>query len=153
VAVADKAQQASALKMLCEFGSHGALGKADVAILNNAFPGLNLKCYREKANVHPKGLLNPSLKKGATVECLGGWIAAASIARHLGAKYMEALGRGTEFWRAMEAIRKTLGLCPRCGGLLESVKVHNATSRRDSKTVICPPCGVAEAMEDAGLGG
>lgn len=36
--------------------------------------------------------------------------------------------------------------CPKCGDDMQQPRV--AVSRRDNKTIICPECGVAEALLD-----
>lgn len=38
--------------------------------------------------------------------------------------------------------------CPRCGGKMDSVLIHNALSRRDT-IYVCGKCGMNEAIEDA----
>jgi len=39
--------------------------------------------------------------------------------------------------------------CPRCGdNPLHPVKAFNALSRVDNKTMVCSPCGMAEAIID-----
>lgn len=39
-------------------------------------------------------------------------------------------------------------ICPKCG---ESYKGRPALSRNDGKTLICPDCGVREALESIGV--
>ena len=46
-----------------------------------------------------------------------------------------------------ENIRRT-ALCPRCGRLYEG---HPALSRADNETLICPDCGVREALSSIGV--
>ena len=41
------------------------------------------------------------------------------------------------------------GICPKCG---QSYKGRPALSRNDEKTLICPDCGVREALESIGVG-
>ena len=41
------------------------------------------------------------------------------------------------------------GICPKCG---QSYKGRPALSREDDKTLICPDCGVREALESIGVG-
>lgn len=41
------------------------------------------------------------------------------------------------------------GICPKCG---QSYKGRPALSREDNKTLICPDCGVREALESIGVG-
>lgn len=41
------------------------------------------------------------------------------------------------------------GICPKCG---QSYKGRPALSRDDGKTLICPDCGVREALESIGVG-
>ena len=40
-------------------------------------------------------------------------------------------------------------VCPKCG---QSYKGRPALSRYDGKTLICPDCGVREALESIGVG-
>ena len=40
-------------------------------------------------------------------------------------------------------------VCPKCG---QSYKGRPALSREDNKTLICPDCGVREALESIGVG-
>ena len=40
------------------------------------------------------------------------------------------------------------GICPKCG---QSYKGRPALSRNDGKTLICPDCGVWEALESIGV--
>ena len=40
------------------------------------------------------------------------------------------------------------GICPKCG---QSYKGRPALSREDNKTLICPDCGVREALESIGV--
>lgn len=40
------------------------------------------------------------------------------------------------------------GICPKCG---QSYKGRPALSREDDKTLICPDCGVREALESIGV--
>ena len=40
------------------------------------------------------------------------------------------------------------GICPKCG---QSYKGRPALSRGDGKTLICPDCGVREALESIGV--
>lgn len=40
-------------------------------------------------------------------------------------------------------------VCPKCG---QSYKGRPALSRGDGKTLICPDCGVREALESIGVG-
>ena len=40
------------------------------------------------------------------------------------------------------------GICPKCG---QSYKGIPALSREDNKTLICPDCGVREALESIGV--
>ena len=40
-------------------------------------------------------------------------------------------------------------VCPKCGQLY---KGRPALSREDNKTLICPDCGVREALESIGVG-
>lgn len=42
-------------------------------------------------------------------------------------------------------MNKEIRICPRCGEVYEDFP---ALSRRDNKTLICPGCGTAEALED-----
>ena len=39
-------------------------------------------------------------------------------------------------------------VCPKCG---QSYKGRPALSRNDGKTLICPDCGVREALESSGV--
>ena len=41
------------------------------------------------------------------------------------------------------------GICPKCG---QSYKGRPALSRNDEKTLICPDCGVREALESIDVG-
>ena len=41
------------------------------------------------------------------------------------------------------------GICPKCE---QSYKGRPALSRNDEKTLICPDCGVREALESIGVG-
>ena len=41
------------------------------------------------------------------------------------------------------------GICPKCG---QSYNGRPALSREDNKTLICPDCGVREALESIGVG-
>ena len=41
------------------------------------------------------------------------------------------------------------GICPKCG---QSYKGRPALSRENGKTLICPDCGVREALESIGVG-
>ena len=41
------------------------------------------------------------------------------------------------------------GICPKCG---QSYKGRPALSREDNKMLICPDCGVREALESIGVG-
>ena len=41
------------------------------------------------------------------------------------------------------------GICPKCG---QPYKGRPALSRNDEKTLICPDCGVREALESIGVG-
>lgn len=41
------------------------------------------------------------------------------------------------------------GICPKCG---QSYKGRPTLSREDNKTLICPDCGVREALESIGVG-
>lgn len=41
------------------------------------------------------------------------------------------------------------GICPKCG---QSYKGSPALCRDDGKTLICPDCGVREALESIGVG-
>ena len=41
------------------------------------------------------------------------------------------------------------GICPKCE---QSYKGIPALSREDNKTLICPECGVREALESIGVG-
>ena len=40
------------------------------------------------------------------------------------------------------------GICPKCG---QSYTGRPALSREDDKTLICPDCGVREALESIGV--
>ena len=40
------------------------------------------------------------------------------------------------------------GICPKCG---QSYKGRPVLSRNDGKTLICPDCGVREALESIGV--
>ena len=40
-------------------------------------------------------------------------------------------------------------VCPKCG---QSYKGRPVLSREDNKTLICPDCGVREALESIGVG-
>ena len=40
------------------------------------------------------------------------------------------------------------GICPKCG---QPYKGRPALSREDNKTLICPDCGVREALESIGV--
>lgn len=42
-----------------------------------------------------------------------------------------------------------LEVCPRCG---KAYTEHPALSRVDNETLICPDCGVREALESLGVG-
>ena len=44
--------------------------------------------------------------------------------------------------------KRPVRVCPKCG---KEYNDYPAISRRDNKTLICPECGVIEALEDAGL--
>ena len=46
-------------------------------------------------------------------------------------------------------IQMITGICPKCG---QSYKGRPALSREDNKTLICPDCGVREALESIGVG-
>ena len=43
---------------------------------------------------------------------------------------------------------RTPATCPRCGA---SYTDYPALSRKDNKTLLCPDCGVREALESLGL--
>ena len=45
-------------------------------------------------------------------------------------------------------IQMITGICPKCG---QSYKGRPALSREDNKTLICPDCGVREALESIGV--
>jgi len=105
-------EQLAALVLLCRYGSHAALGPREAEKVLAPF-GLPVVMGKTRANVDPKGLLNPNLKRGQVVECIGGWVAAARIGSAVGAQWEGAFGRGTEFWRAIEAIKVTLAIGPR----------------------------------------
>ena len=45
-------------------------------------------------------------------------------------------------------IQMITGICPKCG---QSYKGRPALSREDDKTLICPDCGVREALESIGV--
>ena len=42
-----------------------------------------------------------------------------------------------------------IAVCPRCG---KTYTEHPALSRVDNETLICPDCGVREALESLGIG-
>ena len=42
-----------------------------------------------------------------------------------------------------------LEVCPRCG---KAYTEHPALSRVDNETLICPDCGIREALESLGVG-
>ncbi len=42
-----------------------------------------------------------------------------------------------------------ISVCPRCG---KSYAEHPALSRVDNETLICPDCGIREALESLGVG-
>ena len=44
--------------------------------------------------------------------------------------------------------RRAPATCPRCGA---SYTDYPALSRKDNKTLLCPDCGVREALESLGL--
>lgn len=46
-------------------------------------------------------------------------------------------------YEAMEKLG--IKICPKCG---KEYTAYPALSRRDNKTLICPDCGVKEAIED-----
>jgi len=51
----------------------------------------------------------------------------------------------------MKSIKDTLTLCPKCNIRFysyEAVGRYPAMSRRDNATMICPECGLDEALED-----
>ena len=54
-------------------------------------------------------------------------------------------GSGLNVAYGEDIIRK---VCPRCGRPYEA---HPALSRSDNKTLLCPDCGLREALESAGL--
>lgn len=105
----ERAQQEAAIEQLCRWGSHAALAPEDAAKIEPAFPGFKIHFWTERANVRPKGLINPALKKGQRVKITGAWAVAASLAAHVGAEYEGADGRGTKFRNAIAAIREKLG--------------------------------------------
>ena len=45
-------------------------------------------------------------------------------------------------------IQMITGICPKCG---QSYKGRPTLSREDNKTLICPDCGVREALESIGV--
>ena len=45
-------------------------------------------------------------------------------------------------------IQMITGICPKCG---QSYKGSPALSREDNKTLICPDCGVQEALATLGV--
>lgn len=48
----------------------------------------------------------------------------------------------------MEERTRETRICPRCGKSFAGVP---ALSRRDSKTLVCPDCGVRESLESIGV--
>ena len=50
--------------------------------------------------------------------------------------------------RHIKVTKRPVRVCPKCG---KEYNDYPALSRRDNKTLICPECGVREALEDAGL--
>ena len=44
---------------------------------------------------------------------------------------------------------RTERICPKCG---RTFTEHPALSRADNETLICPDCGVREALESIGIG-
>lgn len=103
-------EQITALVLLCSWGSHAALNREDAVKVLAPFGLANPRMPKTKANVNPKGYLNPNLKRGTVVEVMGGWDAATTIAGMIGAEYESAFGRGTEFRRAVAAIKDKLAV-------------------------------------------
>ena len=48
----------------------------------------------------------------------------------------------------MKENTKYFGNCPRCGATFDS---HPALSRDDGQTLICPDCGIREALTSIGV--
>ena len=48
----------------------------------------------------------------------------------------------------MKTEERTVSVCPKCG---RTYSGHPALSRTDNETLICPDCGIREALESIGV--
>lgn len=102
-------EQEKALALLLSYGSHAGIDREIADAITLPF-GFKAHLHKEVVNKHPKGLWITGMKPGTKVERTGGWLLASGIASHLGLTYEPAFGRGTDFWRAIEAIRAHYGV-------------------------------------------
>lgn len=101
---AETVARREAMRELLTFHTHDALTKEKAEEI--CFPfGVKAPVYGEKVNTDPKGLWVEGEKKGETVYTAAVFNIAPAIARKLGVSYEGAMGRGTEFWRAIDAIK------------------------------------------------
>lgn len=99
--------KAEALSLLSELGSHGAANEAEAHAVCDAFGVRRCKIRGEKANVHPKGYLDPKLPPGTVVKVIGGWALAEAVAYQLGYKpTRDYFGRGPRFRDALEFLKQ-----------------------------------------------
>jgi hypothetical protein len=93
-------QKLMALRQLQELGSHAALDRAEADLITEPF-GFKARLHKEKANVHPKGLLIDGAKRGQVFERIGAFDLIDQIAKHEGVNTGWATGRGTRFRQTM----------------------------------------------------
>ena len=106
--VAPVAARRKALKRLCGHHTHSNLTPGEGQKIAAPF-GLRLSGYVHYANTgDPKGLHLAGVGRNVAVRGIAMFELARDIARHIGAEYQEAYGRGTGAWRAIEAITAAL---------------------------------------------